>query len=349
MDKISVILPIYNVGKDLERCLNSIVSQTYTNLEIILVNDGSTDSSFAICRAFADQDSRIKLINEKNAWRGIARNRGMEAATGDFISFVDPDDILNPIYFEHLHQQIEKYDSDIAVCGYNIILNDDPSQLHSQRFPDQEKAVGVYTWQEWFTQYGSLYNLIWLSLTGPWAKLMKKKCAKGVFFPTDRKYAEDTKTMWKFYLNASKISYEQFAGYTYNQPTNSERKTGIQLYELVHALEEQMGVTLGLGLNIASTCDVYYTAISTACDYTKHAGLTKEYQELSYKLNHLENGWWERRGTGFESFMNIKGVKVRLNMPNPDSLYLRYWVYFRKYPGGTSYSYFFNFISSHQY
>ena len=63
----------------------------------------------------------------------------MEAATGDFISFVDPDDILNPIYFEHLHQQIEKYDSDIAVCGYNIILNDDPSQIHSQVFPTRKK------------------------------------------------------------------------------------------------------------------------------------------------------------------------------------------------------------------
>lgn len=291
MDKISVILPIYNVGKDLERCLNSIVSQTYTNLEIILVNDGSTDSSFAICHNFAEQDWRIKLISEKNAGRGIARNRGMAAATGDFLSFVDPDDILNPIYFERLHQQIEKYHSDIAVCGYNIILNNDPSQLHSQKFTNQDKAVGVYTWQEWFNHYGSLYYQIWLSLTGPCAKLMKRKCAEGVFFPTDRRYAEDTKTMWKFYLNAAKISYEQFAGYTYNQPTNSFRKTGLQLYELVHALEEQISVTLGLGLDVRSTCEVYYSTLGVACNYTKKVGLVKEYEELSYKFDHLANGW----------------------------------------------------------
>lgn len=288
MDKISVIVPIYNVAKDLGRCLDSVVNQTYTNLEIILVNDGSTDASFAICHDFADRDHRVKLINQENAGRGIARNRGMEAATGDLISFIDPDDILNVYYFERLHQQLKKYDSDIAVCGYNLILNDDPSTLQAPQLANQEQAVGVYSQAEWFNKWGTFYYQIWLSLTSPWAKLMKRKCMAGVQYPTDRKYAEDTKTMWKFYLNADRISYEQFAGYTYNQPANSLKKTAIQLYELTHALEEQIAMTLGMGFNVVSTCAVYHSTLANACNYTKNAGLSVEYEELADKSKLLD-------------------------------------------------------------
>ena len=287
-DKISVILPVYNVARDLPRCLNSIINQTYSNLEIILVNDGSPDQSFQICQDFANQDQRIKVINQANAGRGRARNRGMAAASGDFLAFVDPDDYLTPTYFEHLYQQIHKNDSDIAVCAYRIIRNDDPSHTYPQILTNQDQAVGVYRTCDWFAQYGTLYYQVWLSIAAPWAKLMRRKCMKNVYFPSDRKYAEDTKTMWKFYLNAEKISYAQDFDYIYNQPANSNAKTQLQVVELIRALEEQMAFLLSIGIDISSTRTVYYTTLHTALNLSKQVGDFTNYQRILQKLAYFK-------------------------------------------------------------
>ncbi|WP_295746729.1 glycosyltransferase [uncultured Limosilactobacillus sp.] len=92
MDKISVIVPIYNVASYLKQCLDSIVSQTYRNLEIVLVNDGSTDNSLQICQQYQEQDKRIRVISQKNAGVSAARNTGIEVSTGQYLTFVDPDD-----------------------------------------------------------------------------------------------------------------------------------------------------------------------------------------------------------------------------------------------------------------
>ena len=93
---VSVIIPIYNVEKYLDRCLKTIVGQTYNNLEIILIDDGSPDSCPQKCDGWAKKDSRIKVIHKKNGGVSSARNRGLDVATGEYISFIDPDDIIHP-------------------------------------------------------------------------------------------------------------------------------------------------------------------------------------------------------------------------------------------------------------
>ncbi len=118
---ISVIVPVYNSGLYLQDCLNSILSQTYKCLEIICVNDGSTDNSQEILADMEQQDSRIKVLTQENAGVSAARNAGLDAATGDYITFVDSDDALEPDMYEILLNLIEKHQADIAHCGYKKI------------------------------------------------------------------------------------------------------------------------------------------------------------------------------------------------------------------------------------
>ena len=118
---ISVIVPIYKVEEYLDRCVESLVNQTYKNLEIILVDDGSPDNCPKMCDDWAKKDSRIKVVHKKNGGLSDARNAGFEVATGDIISFIDSDDWIEPEMFETMLSQMEKDDSDIVSCGVNWV------------------------------------------------------------------------------------------------------------------------------------------------------------------------------------------------------------------------------------
>ncbi|MBR4316077.1 MAG: glycosyltransferase, partial [Alphaproteobacteria bacterium] len=121
--KISIIVPVYNVQKYLDKCLKSIISQTLTDIEIILVDDGSTDSSGLICDKYAKKDKRIKVVHQKNARQGAARNAGIKLATGDYIGFVDSDDYITSDMFEKLYKKAYIYDADIVMCDYANVKN----------------------------------------------------------------------------------------------------------------------------------------------------------------------------------------------------------------------------------
>ncbi|MBQ3264127.1 glycosyltransferase family 2 protein, partial [Candidatus Saccharibacteria bacterium] len=114
--KISIIIPFYNVEKYFAKCLDSVLNQTHQNLEIILTDDGSTDKSSQIAKSYAKKDSRIKIIHQKNQGQSAARNAGLRAATGDFISFIDSDDEIKPDFIKNL---LSAYDDSVAisVCG----------------------------------------------------------------------------------------------------------------------------------------------------------------------------------------------------------------------------------------
>lgn len=118
MDKISVIVPVYNVEQYIEKCLISILSQTYKNLEIICINDGSTDASGRICDDFAKKDNRIIVFHTENRGVSAARNIGLENFTGDYIGFVDSDDWIEPEMYEELLSLLKSKGADIASCGF---------------------------------------------------------------------------------------------------------------------------------------------------------------------------------------------------------------------------------------
>ena len=157
MEKISVIVPVYNSEAYLENCLNSIIQQTYQNLEIILVNDGSTDGSAAICQRYKIQDPRVKVYHKPNGGVGSSRNRALEAVTGDYILFVDNDDWLELDHIESLYHLLKKQ---MQILQLEISLNLWKKRELFNPCWGNDYFERVYSPFEWFQhQYDGQYNL----------------------------------------------------------------------------------------------------------------------------------------------------------------------------------------------
>ncbi|UJF15261.1 glycosyltransferase [Jeotgalibaca sp. MA1X17-3] len=118
MIKVSIIVPVYNVEKYLKKSIESLMNQTLKDIEIILVNDGSTDNSLFICKQYEKKDFRIKVIDKNNGGVSSARNIGIELASGQYIGFIDPDDWIEPEMYEKMYSKIEKTKSDVCICNY---------------------------------------------------------------------------------------------------------------------------------------------------------------------------------------------------------------------------------------
>src|SRR5690554_2285343 len=117
---ISIIVPVYNVEQYIEKCMVSILSQTYRNIEIILIDDGSTDNSGNLCDTYSAIDPRVKVIHKKNGGISSARNSGLEVAMGEYIGFVDPDDWIETNMYESMYSNIKRNNSEICICNYII-------------------------------------------------------------------------------------------------------------------------------------------------------------------------------------------------------------------------------------
>lgn len=128
-DLISVIVPVFNMENHLDRCLNSILQQTYHKLEILLVDDGSTDSSLEIMNRFAQQDSRIRVLHKDNGGVSSARNLGLEMMRGAYCVFVDPDDYVAEVYVEWLYNGIRERGADLSICGFSTVMPDERALL----------------------------------------------------------------------------------------------------------------------------------------------------------------------------------------------------------------------------
>ena len=152
---ISVIIPVYNVEKYLRRCIDSVINQTYKNLEIIIVDDGSTDNSSNICDEYTNKDSRVKVVHKENGGLSSARNVGIELAKGDLIAFVDSDDYIELEMYEKLKENMDKYDSDIAICQY---YNSFKYSIKRQIGVEEEK---IYEGKDMFFHMDEIKAIAW--------------------------------------------------------------------------------------------------------------------------------------------------------------------------------------------
>lgn len=204
LEFISVIVPIYNAEEYLSATLNSIVNQTYKNLEIILINDGSIDNSSVICNYYKQKDNRIILINQNNSGVGIARNVGLAKATGKYVTFVDSDDILDLNLLENLYNSIVKYDADIVEGGIKVIFEKDsiiPYSIGEEIVVlDKEQMLKKYLSFE-------LSNAVW-------GKLYKRDLIKKIKFPATN-INEDFIFLWQALMNSSIFCHDIRTNYNH--------------------------------------------------------------------------------------------------------------------------------------
>lgn len=208
--KISVIIPVYNVERYLSRCIESLLIQTYRNFEIILVDDGSTDRCSKICETYAKKYDFVKVFHKANEGQGAARNFGVKIARGEFISFVDSDDYVNPRYLEILLKGIEN--SDISVVDFLKVYNE--NQI--QNIADMDIHMDIYTAENALSQilYQQFHDV------APWGILLPKNIVEKYPFP-EGKLFEDYFVTYKYYLNVRKVSFIRMPLYYYFIRDNS--------------------------------------------------------------------------------------------------------------------------------
>ena len=217
-DLISVIVPVYNVEKYLEKCINSIINQTYKKLEIILVDDGSTDNSGKMCDDFAKKDKRIKVIHKENGGLSDARNFGIDVAVGKYIAFVDSDDFLKEDFYEYLMNLKEKTNSDIIECSFIRAYEED---LNMFEFPLRKEEAIVTTGNT-----GALELLmsdddeISTNSVVVWNKIYKKELFDGIRFPKGKTH-EDQFTTYKLLAKCKRFTTSNQFKYGYFQRKNS--------------------------------------------------------------------------------------------------------------------------------
>ena len=208
---ISVIVPIYNVERYLEKCIHSILNQTYQNLEIILVDDGSPDNCGAICDQYSDVEQRIKVIHKQNGGLSDARNKGIDASSGEFLVFVDSDDTILPEMIEKLYRRIVIDQSDMAFCGYKQV-NQYGEFLSEVALPDNV-LTGFDALKVSYESQGVLYTITW-------NKLYKRHLFQSIRFPVG-KYHEDEYTTYLILDQCRRISIIREALYIYYQRADS--------------------------------------------------------------------------------------------------------------------------------
>lgn len=226
---ISVIVPIYNVEKYLERCVESIINQTYKNLEIILVDDGSPDNCPQMCDDYAKKDSRIKVVHKKNGGLSDARNAGMKVATGEYVSFIDSDDYISLDFYETLLQTMIDNDSDIVECSVVKFYEDN----NFDEYSDDLKV----------TNYDTLYALDGLINENPfkqhvWNKLYKSNIALDIPYAVG-KLNEDEFWTYQVFGKAKKVTRINKTMYYYFQRGSSIMGNGYNIKRL-DALEGKM-------------------------------------------------------------------------------------------------------------
>lgn len=204
-DLVSVIVPIYNVEKYLTRCVNSILEQTYSNLEIILVNDGSKDNCLEICKNLEEKDDRIVVVNKQNGGLGSARNAGIEASTGEYLLFIDSDDYIDERMVERLHSLLNETNASIAACDFLCFFEDGSCEKKTKRNNvitySKEDALKYMFWSD---------KIRWSA----WNKLYKRELFESVRY-AEGVYSEDMATTYLLYEQCDKIVWTEECYYYY--------------------------------------------------------------------------------------------------------------------------------------
>ena len=290
-EKITVIVPVYNVENYLDKCLDSLVNQTYKNLEIIVINDGSTDNSGIICQEYAQKDNRIVYIEKENGGQSEARNMGLDRITGSYVTFVDSDDWVELNYVENLYKKITEYQADIAVGNY-YSFNEAEGMYYFHIFGDSYYEK-VYDNVSIFENLYESQEMKSFALISVWGKLYKANLVNHLRFDIG-KLGEDGYLNQKIYLLAEKTIYLNKGLYAYRQREGSSSRIWTEkwMHALVDAMSERITLLANMGYPLEKHLAVYRQMLEVSLANGQASGLsdTATYKEFEMKrtlLNQL--------------------------------------------------------------
>lgn len=229
---VSIIVPIYNVERYIAQCIDSLVGQSHTNLEIILVDDGSDDKSGKIADGYTKKDKRIRVIHQKNGGRSAARNAAINASKGDYIALVDGDDFIANTYIEDMVAVIAK--TGVSAVSTSLIKYFEGDVIKRDRSDDSSCAT--------YSSRDALKSMLYMNgvTNSAGGKIYKKELFNGVEYPVEHNY-EDLATTYRLFCNADRIAVIGSVGYYYRQNPSGIMRTKFhkrRMDGLVHAKEE---------------------------------------------------------------------------------------------------------------
>ncbi len=222
---VSVIVPIYNVAPYLSRCLDSICNQTHRHLEILLIDDGSTDDSGAICDRYVQQDHRIQVVHQKNAGPSVARNIGLSKATGDYITFVDSDDFIHLEFVAHLLSLCHQYDCPIGQCGFERGRGNDFSNKRTKAQIELHRKESLFANRK-------------IKIT-VWGKLYRRDVLDGASFTEGKIHEDEGFTYRILYTVASIVCSSRCLYYYYQNPLSLTGRDSAVSLDFIAFMEER--------------------------------------------------------------------------------------------------------------
>ena len=268
--------------------MDSVLSQTYKDFEVLMVNDGSTDGSGAICQDFAERDSRFHYFEKENGGLSDARNYGLDRAKGHYITFLDSDDFLFEDYLENLYHASRLSDSDITIGGY-CRFGDSNFYFYNDRFKS-DSLVSVKDFQA--IQYlDSMLDVTFITFSTAWGKLFKRELFSELRFPYG-KYAEDQFLIWKLYMKADKIYVFNGASYVYRMnPSGLSNIFTLKHLDYIDALEERIKETKDIeGIEIQHSFNMYRYVLQRILGQLEEHDYIDEAKEVREKLELAEQG-----------------------------------------------------------
>lgn len=286
---ISIIIPVYNVEEYIAHCIHNILSQTYSNLEIIIVNDGSLDDSIRIAKELTKDDSRFIYIDKENGGQSDARNAGLDIATGDYIFFCDPDDFMFEKSIENLYYASVLTNADIVVGSF---CRFDEGMFYFYPFPKEELLHPVSS-KEAIMGMDDEEDYTLLRYSAVWGKLFKKNLFETIRFPKG-KYAEDQFIMWKLYLASKVIVRYQSDVYAYRMNYKGlTQNYSLSHLDFIEAIEERIHTLMEmpeLDYPMELAFNQYKFALKRNLSMLEGKGFIKEEAELREKVEYADKG-----------------------------------------------------------
>ncbi len=286
-DLISVIIPVYKVEKYLDKCVQSVVEQTYKNLEIILVDDGSPDGCPAMCDEWAKKDSRIKVIHKENGGPSDARNVALDIAKGDYIMFLDSDDYVDLKVCEVLLGLSKEHEADVAICNFYQVFENEPFEEK----PNKREILKVYERESRFEplKYFCIQTIV------AWGKLYKKNIFKNIRYPKG-KLNEDEYVVHKYLYEAKKIVYTSQKLWYYLKREGSIMSRLSKVYEKsnLEPFRERIDYFIEKGVDedtIAFACTSYLRHLLYGFNKVNITKEDKRYLNSEYKKIFKKINW----------------------------------------------------------